>query len=191
MKQKYVILVIFQYCKVEAMPNLTALQKLEIIKLIDSNVPYSEIAKKYGIAKGTITNIKKIQGELQQLQEQNSNMKSIKTIKLKESGRTIDAKVYEWFCEARARNISISGKILQEKALHISSTHGFRNFMASNGWLAKFQKRHHISSKILSGECVDMDQAAVNTWITSLKDACQGYELLCKYIYITKGLFTS
>jgi len=158
------------------MPNLSALQKLEIAKLIDSNVSYSEIARRYGISKGTVTNIKKIHRELKQLQEQNSNIKNIRSIKLSEPGKVIDTKVYEWFCEARARNISVTGKMLQEKARHTSTTHSLGKFMASNGWLAKFQKQHNISSKVLSGESVDMDAAAVSSWISSLQDACEGYE---------------
>ena len=149
-------------------------KKLEILKLVESKVPYSVISKRYGISKGTVFNIWKIKDQLRGIQQQNGNLK--KTIKFSEGGQIIDKIVYNWFCEARARNISVTGRILQEKALQVASIHNYENFTASNGWLEKFLRRHNISSKVLSGESADMNATVANDWKATLKDLCQGFE---------------
>ncbi len=45
------------------------------------------------------------------------------------------SKVYEWFCAARAKNIPVSEKIIQEKAVMYSLGMGHDDFTTSNGWL--------------------------------------------------------
>ena len=45
--------------------------------------------------------------------------------------------VWLWFCEARSRNIPITGPLIQEKASILSLQYGHDDFMASNGWLDK------------------------------------------------------
>ena len=50
----------------------------------------------------------------------------------------IDEQVWQWFCETRRKNIPVSGKLIQEKALCLSVAGGFDDFMASNGWLEKW-----------------------------------------------------
>ena len=54
-------------------------------------------------------------------------------------GKRIDDETYEWFVAQRAKNLPISGPILQEKARQIATELGEKIvFTASNGWLEKF-----------------------------------------------------
>jgi hypothetical protein len=47
----------------------------------------------------------------------------------------LNKKVWKWFCDARQRNIPVSGKLIQEKAVIESVALGHDDFTASNGWL--------------------------------------------------------
>jgi len=60
------------------------------------------------------------------------------------NGKVIDERVYEWFTNARCRNIPVFGPILQTKALQVAANIGLNDFRASNGWLEAFRKRHYI-----------------------------------------------
>lgn len=51
----------------------------------------------------------------------------------------LDQCIFNWLTEGRARNIPISGPILQQKATEIAMKMGIHNFQASNGWLQKFK----------------------------------------------------
>ena len=52
----------------------------------------------------------------------------------------INDNVYEWFVAQRAKNIPITGPILQEYAREIGKQLDHSNeFKASNGWLEKFR----------------------------------------------------
>ena len=81
-----------------------------------------------------------------------------------------------WFCEARARNIPVSGKLMQEKALLIAMEQGLDNFTPSNGWLESFNRRHNIKLAVLSGEAGDVDSSVVSDWKKRLPQLCDGYD---------------
>ena len=73
----------------------------------------------------------------------------------------LNAKVNEWFCVARSKNIPVSGKMLQEKAVLFTMEFNYDDFVASNGWLYTFQQRHMIKCNILSGEAADISDSVV------------------------------
>ena len=53
----------------------------------------------------------------------------------------LNERVWNWFCSARSKNILITGKLIQEKAIIVSIEMGHDNFTASIKWVAqKFQK---------------------------------------------------
>jgi len=54
----------------------------------------------------------------------------------------INNEILDWFVAVRAKNIPISGPIIQEKAREIAVRHGNHSFKASNGWLSSFKNRH-------------------------------------------------
>ena len=54
------------------------------------------------------------------------------------SGYKVDAILYEWFQIQRTRNISVSGDILQQKALEFANHLGNHDFKASTGGLILF-----------------------------------------------------
>jgi len=48
----------------------------------------------------------------------------------------INNEIWDWFVAVRAKNIPVSGPIIQEKAREIAVRHGNHSFKASNGWLS-------------------------------------------------------
>lgn len=101
----------------------------------------------------------------------------------------LNDRVYEWFCSARSKNIPISGKLIQEKALTIALEMNNDDFMASNGWLQKFQARHNIKCTILSGESAEVDPDVVEDWSKRLANISAGYELRNIFNCDETGLF--
>ncbi|XP_061880026.1 uncharacterized protein LOC133631872 [Entelurus aequoreus] len=56
----------------------------------------------------------------------------------------LNAVLYEWFKDAAARTLPLSGKLLQDKARELAAQLGLDDFKASNGWLGSFRRRHSI-----------------------------------------------
>ncbi|XP_033729505.1 major centromere autoantigen B-like, partial [Pecten maximus] len=63
----------------------------------------------------------------------------------------------KWFSPARARNLPISGPLLQEKAMRFASDLGLTDYKASSGWLTSFKERNSIGFYKVSGESGDVD----------------------------------
>jgi hypothetical protein len=97
-------------------------------------------------------------------------------VRVSNNDKVIDERVYEWFANARCRNILISDPILQTKALQVAASSGLNDFRASNGWLEAFLKRHYIQFHLLSGKSVGMDENVVNHWKHNLPNIIQGYD---------------
>lgn len=88
----------------------------------------------------------------------------------------LNEQVWKWFCDARQRNIPVSGKLIQEKAVLLSVTLGHDDFTASNGWLYKWMKRNNIHSSALSGDRAEVSHETVDDWIKRVPSICEGYE---------------
>ena len=76
-------------------------------------------------------------------------------------------------CDAHARKTVSARKCLN--GLYAAEL-GHNSFIASNGWLEKWQKRHNIRMGVLSGEAADVDPS-VSDWGVRLKSICNGYAL--------------
>ena len=68
----------------------------------------------------------------------------------------LDKVVWKWFARARADNIPVSGKLIQEWALMYADQLGHFSFTTSNGWLEKWQKQHNVRMAVLSAEATDV-----------------------------------
>ncbi|XP_044586102.1 tigger transposable element-derived protein 6-like [Cotesia glomerata] len=119
-------------------------------------------------------------------------LEAVKTIirKKVESGQSLSCKrrrisefpgleecLLKWFKQCRHENISISGPLLQEKAEIYSTSLGFSDFRASNGWLEKFKRRHDLVFKKVCGESASVNVATCNKWTNDrLKDLLRDFE---------------
>ncbi|XP_013774244.1 tigger transposable element-derived protein 6-like [Limulus polyphemus] len=107
----------------------------------------------------------------------------------KTANHELNEQVFEWFCNARSKNIPITGKLIQEKAVMLSVELGLDDFSASNGWLDRFQKRRNISCSVLSGEGASVNEETVNDWCSHLESICEGYSLKDIFNADETGLF--
>jgi len=82
----------------------------------------------------------------------------------------------ECFISARAKNIPISGPIIQSKACHIAEQMSIAEFKASNGWLESFKNRHNIVWHQICGESNSIDVKNVDEWKVKLKIIIEEYK---------------
>ena len=68
----------------------------------------------------------------------------------------VDAEVWDFFCVARSKNISVNGPMLQSEANESVMKHNYNTFTASNGWLKSFCLRHQIKFSTLHGRVVKL-----------------------------------
>ena len=87
----------------------------------------------------------------------------------------LNDKVWQWFLDARAKNLPVSGRMLQDQASNLAQEMGYKDFSASNGWLRSFRQRHGILHAVLSGESSDVNPVVVSDWSQRLGDICKGY----------------
>ena len=91
--------------------------------------------------------------------------------------KDVNELVWEWFTIARSKNIPITGRLIQEKALMFSEERNEDGFKASNGWLEAWRKRYSVKSCVLSGEAADVSDDIISDWSARLSSMCEGYSL--------------
>ncbi|XP_050059747.1 tigger transposable element-derived protein 6-like [Aphis gossypii] len=95
----------------------------------------------------------------------------------------------EWLKPVRAKNIPVSGPIIQEKAREIAVRHGNHSFKASNGWLSSFKNRHNIAWNRVCGESNDVNIDSVNEWKSKISEYVKDYDACNIYNFDETGLF--
>ncbi len=136
---------------------------------------YESLAKKYRVGKGTVSRIiNDSKKHLDNFEQQNQSAKRCRRHKKTENS-DLNALMKEWFDEARARSIPMSGPLAQEQALEFAKTMNLPNFKASGGWLQNFCKFYQISCKTVSGEAADADLQAAETFKSRLPEICKDY----------------
>lgn len=156
--------------------DLPLIKKVELIKDSEHHSSQRNLAAKYKISTGAVCNILKRKREY--LNDYESNQCSEVKRKIKNDlGKKIDDETYSWFVAQRAKNLPISGPILQERARQISMEFcGNVEFKASNGWLDKFKSRHGISYRAICGESAGVNFITTNEWINRLPSIIDGYD---------------
>ncbi len=154
---------------------LTLEEKVKVIRLNEKGESARRIASELDVGKTQIACIIKSREQVLQQWEDGtaSGRKILKAQRCQHND--LNTKVYEWFCVARSKNIPVSGKMLQEKAVLFSMELNYDDFVASNGWLYRFQQRHMIKCNTLSGEAADVSDSVVQDWQKRLPDLCRNY----------------
>ncbi|KAG0423846.1 hypothetical protein HPB47_000394 [Ixodes persulcatus] len=78
--------------------------------------------------------------------------------------KDFDDAVATWLKDLRARNIPVSGNMIQKKAVEFAALFDVIGFDASSGWLHRFRARYGIVWKQVCGEASSADTAAASTW---------------------------
>ncbi|KAG0434549.1 Tigger transposable element-derived protein 6, partial [Dictyocoela muelleri] len=110
-----------------------------------------DLAKKYGISKGSVFRMRKT---IKNISDKSNSDENLKIVNKQRSIQyyDLDAQIFEVFSYLRQKNIPINGTILKTIGLKMALKMEYRDFKASNGWLDGFKKRHELSFKNISGE---------------------------------------
>ncbi|CAG2249892.1 unnamed protein product [Mytilus edulis] len=114
-----------------------------------------DLALQFGIGKTTVSDILKRSGEYKTIYEDNTTSARNRHDTGSKYGELNDL-VFQWFKQARAKNIPLSGPIIQEKALELAETLDLTDFKASNG-------------------CADVDQSVVDDFKSKLENIVGDY----------------
>jgi hypothetical protein len=77
----------------------------------------------------------------------------------------LDGALLLWIQQARAKKISLTGRMIQEKAKFFAQRFRMEEFKASEGWLEKFKERHGISWRKIAGESDAADETVAANWV--------------------------
>ena len=69
----------------------------------------------------------------------------------------VNSVTWQWFQKTRSASISVSGPMIQKKALHFAEQLGKNNFKASNSWFNSFKSRHTLTGATMCGERGSVD----------------------------------
>ena len=169
--------------------DLSLADKFEVVKLLEQKtMSQTEIAKKLGCSQGQVSNISQKRDEIRAEFEKNANPDR----KRQRSGKASDVEgaLSQWFIDARARDIPLSGPILAEKAADLAKTLGKTDFNPTSGWLSRWKGRNNISYKKLHGEKKDADLQSAANWIDNvLPGLLNQYDPADVYNAVETGLY--
>ncbi len=129
----------------------------------------------YKIGRATVSRIiQNSQKHLADFEEKNLSAKRCRKLKKTENS-DLNILMKEWFDAARARDIVMSGPLIQEQALKYAERLNLPTFKASSGWLHKFCKAYNVSCRTVTGEFADADFTAANDFHTGIPELCKDY----------------
>lgn len=124
-------------------------EKLQLIEQIESGRKKSIVAEEFKIPRSTVSTLWRNRDEIKRKFSEGDYGMKRKRARLCVYSDINDA-LLAWFKMVHEQNIPINGPILKEKALHFAYLLGHKNFVASEGWLAKFKQRHEVVAKVIS-----------------------------------------
>jgi len=114
--------------------------KVQILNYLAKGKKQIEAARRFGVARGTVTEIFRRRFELL---ERFGRCKNGKAKSTKESPfQPIEDPLIQWINDARKNNIPLNLTLVAEKALEIAKDVGLERFSASPGWMYRFRKRN-------------------------------------------------
>lgn len=145
--------------------SLTLFKKVEMIKAVErGDHSRSFIAKEFGVAKSTVTDVLKKRDRIIEAYEVSKYGPERKRLRTS-SYADVEESLMCWLKQARSLDIPISGPTLQEKGRELAILMGHPDFTCSKGWLHRFKSRHgimfrqacgsHSSSSIQNGSSDD------------------------------------
>ncbi|XP_062513432.1 jerky protein homolog-like [Corticium candelabrum] len=147
---------------------ITLEKKLKLISELEKGQSFRLVSQHYNIPKSTLADIWKSRDKISRHvsgSEIPDGAKKRRVVKEPQFEK-IDEACYMWFAQQRAKGASVSGPLLQEKALALFPSlypdEEWTSFKASSGWLQKFCRRHGIRSMTLQGESLSADLEAVD-----------------------------
>ena len=162
--------------KCSAMPKrkhvqLSIADKLKIIENLEKGVKPAKISLDFGIAKQTISDIKRSKEKLKKYSSESSGEKDSGIASKKgglertriQYGRAdkLEEALMKWYRQQIGVGVSVRGIELKHTAKTLGPKMGIDNFVASDGWLYRFRKRYGLKNTKMSGESSSANAAEV------------------------------
>ncbi|XP_060846462.1 tigger transposable element-derived protein 7-like [Rhopalosiphum padi] len=165
--------------------SLSLNDKLCVIEKLVKGASVSSICAQYGIAKQTVSDIRKKKDDIRKfvlklnVEKESSVVKRMR-LPLDQS---LDDAVYKWFCQLRSTGLAVRGVEIQAAADRLAKQLNINNFKASSGWLFRFGRRHNITNKKICGESLSADNEAVEPFRKKLNDILKAENILPSQLY--------
>ena len=152
--------------------QLTLEQRYALVQDSDSGKSQRKLAEKYEISVGAVNKNLKRKRDITDAHDLNLNPKT-KQMRPNCKFEDINEKIFAWFQGARARNIPISGPVIQAKALEIAKSFGNAEFKGqTDGWRLSL-----IATRSVSVFCPE--RVPEWTWMPSIAGVVL-WTILCK-----------
>ena len=149
--------------------------KLKIVSEVEEKkLTKTEICKKHGIPNSTLSNFLRDRERLQKARDETKFRPTTKTMKLSNQ-EDLEEALFQWFQQARAMNVPVTGPVLIEKAAEVAPLLK-DNFIPTPSWVEKFKQRRGIVFRVISGEAAAAPKEVANNWAS---DALQ--KILARY----------
>ena len=137
--------------------------KLKIVSEVEEKkLTKTEICKKHGIPNSTLSNFLKDRERLQKARDETKFRPTTKKMKLSNQ-EDLEEALFQWFQQARAMNVPVTGPVLIEKAAEIAPLLK-DNFIPTPSWVEKFKQRRGIVFRVISGEAAAAPKEVANNW---------------------------
>lgn len=125
-------------------------QKVDIVSQIRKGRSHTAVARDYHVSRQCISKIWMRKNViLQSFQDGRSELKKLRPLKYMQ----IDSELLIWFKRRKDQKLPVGGTILIERAKAIAKELSIDSFVASNGWLDSWKKRHNITFRsVTEGE---------------------------------------
>ena len=120
--------------------ELALSDKIKLIRASETNPKptLKALSSQFGVGKSTVGDILKRKAVYEEEYERTGDGNKCRVVCQTKYGRINDL-LWQWFSQARAKNIPLSGPILQEKAIAFALELGIDDFKGSNGWLSHWK----------------------------------------------------
>lgn len=132
-----------------------------LIRSVEAGEKISGVGRRFGFSLSTVSTIWKNKGKILQAEEDGRSVKRLKKPQYKD----LDQAILPWFYRQQQNNIPILGPIMKAKAENFAEELSLSAFKASEGWLGKFKRRHHINYCQTNGEARSVDISVTGDWI--------------------------
>lgn len=165
--------------------SLSLNDKLCVIDKLEKGASVLSICAQYGIAKQTVSDIKKKKDDIRNFVLKFNIEKETSVVKRMRLplDQSLDDAVYKWICQLRSSGLAVSGVEIQAAADKLAKQLNINNFKASSGWLFRFRRRHNIKIKKICGESLSIDNEAVETFRKKLSDILKAENILPSQLY--------
>lgn len=155
--------------------HITAAQKFEIcsIKQQEPNKKNIDLAKEFGISKGQVSDILKNSNKWLDI-DPSSYQATLR--KSRPSPLiNIEEALILWIEKALESNLTITGAIIQQKALTFANLLSYSDFKASQGWLENFKHRYSIKAFNKHGEAQSTPISEIPQMRENLREVLRQY----------------